>query len=265
MINSNPSSNAKVNEVKVSSQQANPETSNLPVPTNSGVPAPVQNPTYPVNQSPANSVPVNNVAYTPNVIRSNVILQRYHIADAGVSFGQAQKLNFNNYVNLQRLDYNFQANLETERHLFETKRIEVQFKGNSGYSTSSDCAVTMTNGEKFNWNDQRLSFINENAIVKDRVSSTVMIWIRDQDANRHVPISDVELKNLFREFVEEKMGWDFEIIEKEFERESKKLIRQIPMLSQSDVKKLAETMLMFENGYFDIMAKHFSSIQNEVV
>lgn len=172
-----------------------------------------------------------------------------------MSYSQAQQLNFNNYSNLLKLDYNVQANLEAERHLYETKSIEAQFKGNSSYSTSSDCAVTMPNGEKFNWNDLRRDFINEYVIVKDRVSSTVLIWIKDRDANRHVPISDTELKNRFREFVEDKMGWEFEFSEKEFDRESKKLIRQIPMLSQSDVKKLAETVLAFENGYFDIIAK----------
>ena len=260
MTNSEQSSNA--NEVNFSSQQLAPETSNLPASTNSSVPAPAQNPTYPVNQSKQILAPVNNVAcpFFTHDVRSNAILQRCHIADAGVSYSQAQQLNFNNYSNLLKLDYNVQANLEAERHLYETKSIEAQFKGNSSYSTSSDCAVTMPNGEKFNWNDLRRDFINEYVIVKDRVSSTVLTWIRERDSNRHIPTSDAELKNLFKEFVIDKMGWDFEFSEKEVDQESKKLIRQIPMLSQSDVKKLNETVLAFENGYFDIMKKGFQPI-----
>lgn len=266
LIDSKLSSNSTANKVNISSQQAVSATSNLPIPTASSVSEVVQNPTYPVNQYQQNLVPVNNVVhpvFNHNVMQSNVFLQRNYIADAGISFSQAQHLNFNNYSNLQKLSYNFQANLEEERHLFETKLIEAQFKGNSSYSTSSDCVVTMINGEKFNWNALRLQFIDEYSIVKDRVSSTVWIWIKEQDTNRHIPISDAELKNLFREFVEDKMGWDFEFSEKEFDRESKKLIRQIPMFSQSNVKKLAETVLAFENGYFDIMKKQFYSIQNE--
>lgn len=257
MINSEPSSNA--NDVNISSQQPTPTTLNLPVPTNSSIPAPVQNPPPLISQPlPSNLMPVNNEIYS--VLPSNMILQRHHIIEAGVSYSQAQQLNFNNYSNLLKLDYNVQANLEAERHLYETKSIEAQFKGNSSYSTSSDCAVTMPNGEKFNWNDLRRDFINEYVIVKDRVSSTVLTWIRERDSNRHIPISDAELKNLFKEFVIDKMGWDFEFSEKEVDQESKKLIRQIPMLSQSDVKKLNETVLAFENGYFDIMTKGFQPI-----
>lgn len=260
MINSEPSSNA--NDVNISSQQPTPTTLNLPVPTTSSIPAPVQNPPPLISQSlPSNLMPVNNEIYS--VLPSNMILQRHHIIEAGVSFGQAQDLNYNNYKNFQKINYDFQSNLEAERHLFEKKRIEAQFKGNSSYSTSSDCAVTMPNGEKFNWNDLRRDFINEYVIVKDRVSSTVLTWIRERDSNRHIPTSDAELKNLFREFVEDKMGWEFEFSEKEFDRESKKLIRQIPMLSQSDVKKLAETVLAFENGYFDIIAKDFDPVRRE--
>ena len=210
---------------------------------NEQVPVQTQNYAAPQNQIFAPVPAVQNFGYGKNY---NPYAQAYEyglslnqIAEVGVSLDAARNLNRNMLENSMNLQNLYLTNIEKERHEFAIQQVKATafyLQNSSIGSNGGGDEVALIAPKKIDWRELITSFITEKSLVKEIVNSGKNFWIRDTDSERHITISEQDLKGEFEIFI---------------------LTRQTPVIEKADLIKLSENELMFANGYLNLVSNRF--------
>ena len=183
--------------------------------------------------------------------------QLLDIASAGVNFQQAQSFNHDFYSKVLELDHKAKEYWIEETHQINTKEIDRRYASTANANVTIGMEEQTFGNKTFDCNQIPRKFVYKLMLVKEFYSGKLFLWMRNFDLNRHIFTNESELKEYFREYLEADFGI-VEYTEAEFNRMFNKVMRLIPILNKSDLRKLVETELMFENGIYDIMTKKFT-------
>ena len=151
-------------------------------------------------------------------------------------------------------------NLENERHEFALKQIkatEFYSQNSSVCSNYGGDEVALIAPKKIDWRGLITSFISEKSLVKEIVNSVKVFWIRDTDSERHITVSEQDLKGEFEIFLENNCGFEVEYSTVQFNKAFRQLTRQTPVIEKANLIKLSENELMFANGYLNLVSNKF--------
>ena len=198
-------------------------------------------------------------SYNPYAQEYDYSVSPQQIAEIGVDFTTARSLAAKMVTNSVELQNLYLKNIENERHQFALKQIKaLEFypQNSSAGANNEGDEVTLT-PKKIDWRELIKSFIAEKSLVKEIVNSVKVFWIRDTDSERHITVSEQDLKGEFDIFIESKCGFEVEYSTVQFNKAFRQLTRQTPVIEKADLIKLSENELMFANGYLNLVSNKF--------
>ena len=199
------------------------------------------------------------VSYNPYATAYDCGVSLQQIAEVGVDFTTARSLAAKMVTNSVELQNLYLKNIENERHewvLKQIKTLDFSPQNSSAGSNNEGYEVTLT-PKNIDWRELIKSFIAEKSLVKEIVNSVKVFWIRDTDSERHITVSEQELKGEFDIFIESKCGFEVEYSTVQFNKAFRQLTRQTPVIEKADLIKLSENELMFANGYLNLVSNKF--------
>ena len=204
---------------------------------------------YPPQSAPMYMMP------SPGVMDTYTMTE---IAAAGVSYQQAQYLNYQRQINMlaiekKVLEYNAKLVFIEQKYLLEQIYNGVK-------CSSSPMGIANFGTTTLNIPNLIESFRVKYQIVKERVNGS-LDWhylIRDVDSLRHTPCDEKDLYELFLDFLEETSS-NYDLNQAEVKRLFEKLKRRhVPKLSNADnLEMIPDTSLVFKNGILDICTNSF--------
>ena len=210
----------------------------------------------------------NNKSPNSNVIESKVTVlppelvktksERYHYEDymRPLPFVPAEMLR--STIQLQRLH-----EMNQERFSFMMAQDEYNRRNTpSVFRTADGELIPIPNRNRPNFYELEQAFIIGFALVKVRskYSGKWSFMIRSKDDNRHVPISESQLREEYNFFLDEHLPEDDLSSQAVLEKSYQHVKRHIPKLQDSNLRILTETDVMFKDGIFNVETRVFTPV-----
>ena len=184
-----------------------------------------------------------------------------YLGTAGLDPRDAQKLNaemLRSTIQLQRLH-----EMNQERFSFMIARDEYNRQNTpSIFRTADGELIPIPNRNRPNFYELEQAFIIDFALVKVRskYSGKWSFMIRSKDDNRHVPISESQLREEYNFFLDEHLPEDDLSSQAVLEKSYQHVKRHIPKLQDSNLRILTETDVMFKDGIFNVETRVFTPV-----